>query len=191
MARPRRFSNQQLVEVAAQAIVERSDGTWSLADVARVSGMSPAALIKRFGSKAGLLHAVMEQWVAELPIYTPSAATDPAAEIVCWVSDLATPHGGSAAARSNLTLLHDELTREDTRELLCRGREQQADYIRAALIDAHKRGILAVEPPTETAEIWMDLLTGAALRAAISDPEVAFARVVRHITDQLDDWRTA
>ncbi|WP_083389618.1 TetR family transcriptional regulator [Microbacterium hydrocarbonoxydans] len=39
----------------------------SLQDVAPAAGIGPAGLIKRFGSKVGLLHALTRRWIQLIP----------------------------------------------------------------------------------------------------------------------------
>ncbi|GAA2792946.1 TetR/AcrR family transcriptional regulator [Saccharopolyspora taberi] len=56
--RPLAFTDDQLLDAAAAAIAEIGPARLTLADVADRTGASPATLIKRFGSKKGLLAAL-------------------------------------------------------------------------------------------------------------------------------------
>ncbi|WP_439565543.1 TetR/AcrR family transcriptional regulator [Microcella sp.] len=69
MARPRTLSDDELLDRIDAALSTRADGgPWSLHDVAPAVGLSPAGLLKRFGSKDGLLHALARRWIARIPV---------------------------------------------------------------------------------------------------------------------------
>ena len=70
-------------------------------------------------------------------------------------------------------MLFDEIMDAESRQILREGHWRQAAYLTDALNDAHARGLLRHEPPGETADIWLDLLTGAAVRGALADPAAA------------------
>lgn len=68
MARPRRLDDDELLAQIVSVLEKRSELTpWSLADVAPAAGMSPAGLLKRFGSKTGLLRALTRRWIELIP----------------------------------------------------------------------------------------------------------------------------
>jgi AcrR family transcriptional regulator len=58
MARPRTVSDDEILAATIRAMTRLGPVKLTLADVAEEAGLSPAALIKRFGSKRGLLLAV-------------------------------------------------------------------------------------------------------------------------------------
>ena len=62
-ARPRTVSNADILFAAARVISQVGPTRLTLADVGRASGLSPGALVKRFGSKRGLLLAMSRQSV--------------------------------------------------------------------------------------------------------------------------------
>jgi AcrR family transcriptional regulator len=57
MARPRTASDEDILRAAFVAISRLGPARLTLADVAREAGLTPAALVGRFGSKRGLLLA--------------------------------------------------------------------------------------------------------------------------------------
>jgi AcrR family transcriptional regulator len=190
VARPRRLSDAQLLAAAARAIVARGDGGWTLADVAAASGMSPAALVKRFGSKAGLLRAVAVRWADGLPAYEP-ADTDPRVRIREWVEDWVRDVADPSSARGHLVLLVQEMFDDQARAAVIRGRQRQAAFLGAALADAWQRHLLAIRPAPDVPELWLDLLGGAAVHGALDDPAAALGRAARHIANQIDEWSTS
>lgn len=61
--RPRTVTDAEILEATAQTISQRGPARFTLADVARQVGLSPATLVQRFGSKRGLLLALAESAV--------------------------------------------------------------------------------------------------------------------------------
>ncbi|MGW4467900.1 TetR/AcrR family transcriptional regulator [Micromonospora sp. NPDC004704] len=64
--RPLAFTDDQILAAAASAIADLGPGALTLADVAHRTGASPATLVKRFGSKHGLLVAVSRRGVHDV-----------------------------------------------------------------------------------------------------------------------------
>ncbi len=188
MPRPRRFTDAELLDAAARAIVARGDGGWTLSDVATASGMSPAALVKRFGSKIGLLRALADRWADNLPDYEPRADVDPRVRIREWIADWVSGIADPTSARGHLVLLVEELFDEQARAAVARGRRRQAAFLGDALTDAWRRRLLTTRPAPDVPELWLDLLSGAAVRGAVDDPGAALDRAVRFLTMELERW---
>ena len=58
MPRPRKHTDEELIDAAARVIGARGPHQLTLADIGREAGIAPATLLQRFGSKRGLLLAV-------------------------------------------------------------------------------------------------------------------------------------
>lgn len=56
--RPRTVDDGQILEAAGRIIAQRGPGRFTLADVGAEIGLSAAALVRRFGSKRGLMLAL-------------------------------------------------------------------------------------------------------------------------------------
>ena len=188
MARPRTVSDDDFVMAAATAAARRGDGSWSLSEVAAEVGVTPAAVVKRFGSKRGLLLAVVTAWVRDLPDYTPGSVDDPLGHVREWVAGWLAAVAEPDTVVGHLTLLLDEIVDDETRPLLVRGRQQQAAYLQSALRDAHDRGQLQRQPPADAAELWLDLLTGVAVASAIEPTGQAASRALALIDHDMDRW---
>jgi AcrR family transcriptional regulator len=67
MPRARTVSDEKILTAAIRAMTRLGPMRLTLADVAKGAGLSPAALIKRFGSKRGLLLAVSRSASAGAP----------------------------------------------------------------------------------------------------------------------------
>jgi AcrR family transcriptional regulator len=65
-ARPRRVADYDLMNAALQVVITRGADHTRLADVAAASGLAPATLVQRFGSREGLLEAVAEAFLHDL-----------------------------------------------------------------------------------------------------------------------------
>ena len=65
-ARPRRVPQDLLLSTAARVVTARGADHTRLADVAAASGLAPATLLQRFGSREGLLDAVAATLLADL-----------------------------------------------------------------------------------------------------------------------------
>jgi AcrR family transcriptional regulator len=61
--RPKTISDEDVLGAASQAILRRGPANVTLADVAKETGLSPATLVQRFGSKRGLLLALARSGV--------------------------------------------------------------------------------------------------------------------------------
>ncbi|WP_329108631.1 TetR/AcrR family transcriptional regulator [Micromonospora sp. NBC_01699] len=64
--RPLAFTDDRILSAAASAIADIGPAALTLADVAQRTGASPATLVKRFGSKRGLLVAVSRRGVQDV-----------------------------------------------------------------------------------------------------------------------------
>jgi AcrR family transcriptional regulator len=60
MARTKQRSDEALLDAAMPALFAKGPGEFTLGDVARAVGLSPATLVQRFGSKQGLVLAALE-----------------------------------------------------------------------------------------------------------------------------------
>jgi AcrR family transcriptional regulator len=74
MARPRTVSDEDVLAGAVQVVTRLGPYRATLADVGAEIGLSPAALVKRFGSKRGLLLAIARHGARALPERIASAA---------------------------------------------------------------------------------------------------------------------
>ena len=189
MGRKQLVSTQALIAATTQAITARDDGSWSLADVAACAGVTPAAIVKRFGTKQGLLVAVTTAWADDFPVYDQAATPDPLAHIeatlTAWVDDVCDP----ARAIGNLTLLFDELRDPVARAALRRGLDAQATHLHDALRDAHSRKLIATQPELAAVQLWLDLLTGAAFRCAADHSRSPGTRALASITRDIERWK--
>jgi len=60
MSRPRTKTDAAVLGAAAEVIARLGPGNFTLADIAKEAGLAPATLIQRFGSKHGLILALVK-----------------------------------------------------------------------------------------------------------------------------------
>lgn len=77
--RLKQISDQNIIELAADLIDARGPAALRLADVAAVSGLAPATLLQRFGSRAALLDRIasaLRSRIGALFMAAPAAPLD-------------------------------------------------------------------------------------------------------------------
>lgn len=181
MARPRSRSDEQVLDAIDAALAERPPMTpWALRDVAPAAGMTPAGLIKRFGSKDALLLALARRWIQSIPD-GPTRPGDDLAELRAYLdTHFAAP--SAAAAVSGLSALMRDLGSPAAASLLREGWSKQARYL-AALLDH-----LPLRPdvdPHRASLTLLDALHGSLYRRAVElDPTPP----TRTLDDLLEGW---
>lgn len=179
VARPRRDSDDALLDRLAVAIAARQTVTpWTLAEVAPSVGLSAAGIVKRFGSRQGVLLALSHRWIAAIP-KTPNGDLPPVEELRGWVAGRFAPPHGNAQGLSQLT---DDLVDEDLCRLLAEGWGLEQAYLKSLLGRCDLPG---VKDPDASAAILFDALNGAALRAVT---EGSAAAVFQTLDNLLEQW---
>jgi AcrR family transcriptional regulator len=149
-----------------------------LAEVAPAVGLSAAGIVKRFGSRQGVLLALSRRWIAAIP-QNPTGDLEPVAELREWVVNrFAPPHGDA----QGLSQLIDDLLDDELRRLLAEGWGREQAYIASLLNDGDLPG---VNDSDTCAAILFDALNGAALRATA---EGRADRVLETLDNLLEQW---
>ena len=162
MSRPRLHSDDELLE---RISVGLQSASWTLADAARAADVHPATLIKRFGSRLGVLEALSRRWVAALP--TTSVDEGGLAELRAWLNDHSPPRNQPAKVLSGLGMLFEDLQHDSLAELLRQGWARQRLYLASLVREATTRGELTAAPrPELAADLILTLVLGAQLQAA-------------------------
>jgi AcrR family transcriptional regulator len=184
--RPRTSSDDEILARVSDAL-ELSDGPWTLAGAAAAAGLHPATLIKRFGSRRGVLLALSRRWFDQLP--TGPAPDDPYAELLAWAESLSTRGSTPERVLARIDMLAEDLRDPELRLLLNAGWQRQLEHLTRLVAGAAEQGRLRTTIPPETAaQILMDAATGALLRAAASpcpresDPRTSVHHVLEALT---------
>lgn len=167
MSRPLRASDAELLDLIDAAITGRhSSAPWSLKDVAPAAGMSPAGLVKRFGSKEGLLLALSRRWVDRVPAQ-PVGAVEPFHELRGFIEDNFSAASSSSAIFGLGELMRD-LSSPEAAKLLRDGWGKQATYFAALLERLPLRADVDLHMAALT---LLDALHGSLFRRAVGlDP---------------------
>lgn len=174
MARPREHTDEALLDLVGAALARRTArGRWSLADVAGESGVAPATLVKRFGSRHGLLVALSRRWIDSIP--AEPAGGDPVSELKGWVCASFSPTPDRTAAVVGMQYLMEDLSDDELARLLALGWAKQVDYLAALLARA---GLPRLGDPRTGARLLFDALNGGLLRAAAGDAQAAGAPAI-------------
>lgn len=188
MVRPKRLSDSILIDTAAAVIAERGSAAWSLGDVASRAGMSPAALVKRFGSRRGLLLAVVRSWVASIPEEpTSNAGRDPLAELEALVGELFAGLDHVVDPVGHLSLLLAEIADPEVRPLVHEGWRRQECLVASLVAQARALGALSAAPDDAGTMIFT-LVQGNALRWSVQPEGSLPERQRRMLRTLLEGW---
>lgn len=179
MVRPRRDEQDVLLDRIASALEARQElRRWTLADIAPAAGLSPAGLIKRFGSRRGLIQALSRRWIDAIPD-GPLGRVPAEQELREWVAGrdgTDDPH----AVASGLVHLIDDLMDPDLRLLLAEGWEKEIRYLAALIVQLD---LPRVRDPDVAAAILFDALNGAMLRGAARSNRQTSSSAIDHLME--------
>ena len=165
MPRPRTVSDDAVLDAAADQIGRVGPARLTLAHVAAQSGLAPATLVQRFGSKRGLLLALARRPVdfgALLP-----AAPDAAAAIRSGLARLAEAVREPDALANNLAFLQLDLADPDFRAAAIAHFVALRERLAAIVALAVDRGELAGADPARLAEALVTTYNGALITWAV------------------------
>jgi AcrR family transcriptional regulator len=188
MARPRKASDEDVFEAALRMMNRLGPLEWTLSDVAREVGVTPSALVQRFGSKRDLQVALMEQWAGsarELFDGLRRRATG-ALDALYGYADVVAGMGESPGLAHHLAYLQIDLSDPDLRSRLRRQAADTRMCIRALLEEAVAAAELLPDIDTAgLARMVEVVLTGSLLVWGIHGEEGAAASSLRHSLDAL------
>jgi AcrR family transcriptional regulator len=183
MARPRTLTDEQVLDRISATFLQ-ADTAWTLAGAAVAAGLHPATLIKRFGSRHGLLLALSRHWIQAIP--TSVATPDAQGELLAWASSLSTGRESSAQLLARVEMLGEDLRDDELRLLLHQGWTRHISYLSDLVQRCQDHGHLASRLPADTiACLLLDAAQGGLLRAA-AHPHPAQAHPGRTLTALLE-----
>lgn len=177
------LSDDQVLERVSSAF-EQTGTTWTLAEAAASAGLHSATLIKRFGSRHGLLLALSRRWVQALP--TSARTPDAHGELVAWAASLSTGQASSAQLVARMEMLGEDLHDDELRLLLHDGWSKTTDYLADLVQRCQDEAHLTSRLPAHAlARLLLDTAHGSLLRAA-AHPDPSQDRPGRTLTDLLE-----
>ncbi|MQA83733.1 MAG: TetR family transcriptional regulator [Streptosporangiales bacterium] len=153
MPRPRTASNEAILAAAARVIVRHGPAKLTLAAVAEQAGLAPATLVQRFGSKRGLLLALVRQ--AESDVRRPfedarEGRRSPLAALHAALAELASDVGTPDELANHLAFLQMDLTDPEFRRHAAAHAWTMRREITGLLDDAVAAGELTAEQDTKS-----------------------------------------
>jgi len=194
MPRPRSITDDQILAATVTAIGRHGPARLTLAHIADEAGVSPAALIQRFGSKAALLAAVATHGSERAEAVFDDAAARSATPLAALreaLMDLAGSIGDRSEFANHMAMLQLDLTDP---ELHQRAADQAAVVrrrIEALLVEAAAAGHLACAHTTRLADSVYTAYNGAMLTWAIDGAGALDAWVRARVDAVTDPYRTS
>ena len=170
LSRHRTQSDEQVIASAARVIARVGPARLTLADVAGESGLAPATLLQRFGSKRGLLLEVVRvgtAGVADCFAQVRTAHRSPLGAIFAAVEMTAHMAETPEELANGLAFLQMDLTDPDFHRLAVQHSRATEDGYRALLDDAVAAGELVRCDTTRLARVIGALAGGSMLAWAI------------------------
>ncbi|MDO4244303.1 MAG: hypothetical protein Q4C85_11235 [Actinomyces sp.] len=152
-----------LDRIAGALGVRQSLRPWTLAEVSPAAGLSPAGLIKRFGSRKAILLALSRRWLRDIP-KGPLGQVPPREELDEWAHRRFGRAGARGVAQGLIQLV-DDLMDDELRVLLEEGWAREQEYV-ATLLRACE--LKRLSDPGRGAILLFDALNGAMLRQAVA-----------------------
>ncbi len=166
MARPRVLSDEQVLDRIA-SMLDSASASWTLAGAAAAAGQHPATLIKRFGSRHGVLLALSRRWIVSIP--TGPTTAEPYGELQAWAASLSEGQASPAHLLARIDMLVEDLRDGELRALLHTGWDRHTAYLAALVEPAQHAGQLShVVPAATIAHLLLDAAHGGLLRAAVT-----------------------
>ncbi len=167
--RPRSISDEAILEAARRAVMRVGPMRLTLADVGREAGISPAALVKRFGSKRDLLLAVIaggsEGLTEQFDQLT--ASPSPLAAVFAYAECMADLAASPEVLANNLAFLQMDLVDPEFRGHALRHSDGVRAWIRSRLRAAVSEGELVDCDTARLARAVQALVGGSLLQWAI------------------------
>jgi AcrR family transcriptional regulator len=170
MGRPRSVSDDEILAATMTAIGRHGPARLTLANVAQEIGLSPAALVQRFGSKAGLLRAAAARGADQAGAIFDRSRADIGSPVEALLVAMAT-FAGSVTTREELAnhiaMLQLDLTQPELREQAVAQARLLRGRIARLLVEANAAGELDVDDPATLADTVYTIYNGALITWAI------------------------
>jgi AcrR family transcriptional regulator len=144
--RPRTVDDGRILEAAGRIIAQRGPGRFTLADVGAEIGLSAAALVRRFGSKRGLMLALARaasDSVDACFAAVRQAHASPLEALLAAATEMTRYISAPEEMANHLAFLQTDLSDPDFYAVMLENARRIVDGYRALLDDAVEAGELA------------------------------------------------
>jgi AcrR family transcriptional regulator len=190
--RPRTASDDDILAATARAIGKRGPARLTLGDVASEVGLSPAAIVQRFGSKRGLLLAFAARSTEAVDRVFDEAAEHHPAPLEALHAALARMVDGidsPATLAHHLAFLQLDLIDDELHGYAVRQSRELRTRIRQLLDDAAVAGDLTADDTVALSANVYAAWSGAMITWAIDGEGRIHERIGRHVEALLAPYR--
>jgi AcrR family transcriptional regulator len=188
VGRPRKISDEDLM-AACGRVIGRHGPAFTLAQVAAEAGVGVGTVAGRFGSKHGLMSAMMTTTTAHLADRMRTAAarqSDPVAAVLAAARVVTEGVADPAETTNHLAQLGVDMSDPDLREGLAALRAEARSVLRDLLAAADLPG---APPPARAARIIAALAHGTTLDWSIDPSGPLTTRLRTDLSAVLEAWR--
>jgi AcrR family transcriptional regulator len=185
--RPRTTSDEEIL-AATHRVISSVGPRFTLADVAKEIGLSPATLLQRFGSKKGLILAVLSSGggMTEDPFAAIRRnAAGPLDAVFAYADGFAQMAPNPEVLANHLAFLQMDLTDPDMHELALAQAKETRSMFRKLLDEAVKAGELKASTDTRKLATAIQSLQGGSLLSWAILREGTARRFLRRDLDTL------
>jgi AcrR family transcriptional regulator len=186
-------SDEAVYAATQRAMMRRGPGELSLGEIASEAGLTPGALVQRFGSKRELLLAVVADWAegqAALLEEFRGTRASPVERLLYYGECMAAMGETPGALAHHLSYLQMDLTDPDFQRHMRRSAEVTRGVLREWLEEAVSAGELSAEAdPGMLARAFETALGGSLLNWAVYQDGPAAAWVREDLEAVLAPWR--
>jgi AcrR family transcriptional regulator len=186
--RPRKASDEEVFGAALRMMAELGPQQITLADIAAAAGLTPGALVQRFGSKRALLLALSEKFAHSTgAMFESLRAADPSplATLYAYGDCMAQMGDSPEALAHHLMWLQQDLTDPDFRRFTLLQARASRRELQQLIAEAVAQGLLKRTVDTPSLARAIEITVGGSLMAWAVYQEGKASSWVRHDLDSL------
>ena len=164
--RPRKASDDEIFQATLRAMGRLAPAELTLKEIADEAGLTPGALVQRFGSKRGLMLALMERWsggAREMFEGMRAAAPTPLGAVRYWAECMAAMGDSPGGLAHHLGWLQQDLGDPDFHPFAQRNARDSREELRRLLEDAVASGELPTNVDVDDATRLLEATVGGSL----------------------------
>jgi AcrR family transcriptional regulator len=193
--RPRKASDDDVFGAAVRVMARMGPGQITLADIAREAGLTPGALVQRFGSKRGLLLTLAERFAGSIDQMFAglrAATASPLVTLYAYADGMAQMGESPDVLANHLSWLQQDLTDPDFRRFTMRHARATRRELERLVREAIDAGLLRqAAPPSALARAIEVTVGGSLMTWAVYQEGKAPAWVRQHLDTILRPYVTA